>query len=85
MVTVPECSKLQPFVACSGTVKNGDSNTALDRPLSDKARPHVTYSQPTHLYGQPISFVWQHTLPYLGSVVKLSMIVRGRTIINWPS
>jgi hypothetical protein len=34
---------------CWSVYANEQSDTLLDRPLSDKARPHVTYSQPTQL------------------------------------
>jgi hypothetical protein len=33
------------------------SDRLLDRPLSDKALPHVTYSQPIQQQDQPIPFV----------------------------
>jgi hypothetical protein len=57
------------------------------RPLSDKALPHVTYSQPIQLRSAHILCLATDVIrikPYLGSVVKLS-IVRRRTSINWPS
>jgi hypothetical protein len=37
------------------------SDKLLDRPLSDKAVPHVTYSLPIQRQCQSISFVWQLT------------------------
>jgi hypothetical protein len=40
---------------------NEHSDRLLDRPLSDKTLPHVTYSQPIQRKGQPISFVRQQT------------------------
>jgi hypothetical protein len=58
---------------------NEQSDILFDWPLSDKAHRHVTYTANPLSYGQPISFVWQHTLPYLGSVVKL-YIVRGERV-----
>jgi hypothetical protein len=66
---------------------NEQSDTLLDRPLSDKVLPHVTYSQPIQLRSAHILCLATDVIrisPYLGSVVKLS-IFRGRTCINWPS
>jgi hypothetical protein len=72
---------------CWSVYANEQSDTLLDRPLSDKACPHATFSQPTQLRSAHILCLATDVIriiPYLGSVVKLS-IVRGRTSINWPS
>jgi hypothetical protein len=67
---------------------NEQSDRLLYRPLSDKALPHVTYSQAIQRQGQPILFVRQQTWSekwhiWVG-IVKLS-IVRGRTSKNWSN
>jgi hypothetical protein len=66
---------------------NEQSDTLSNRPLSDKALPDETYSQPIQLPSAHILCLATdmiRVIPYLGSVVKLS-IVRGRTSITWPS
>jgi hypothetical protein len=66
---------------------NEQSDTLLERPLSDKTLLYVTYSQPIQLRSAHILCLATDVIriiPYLGSVVKLS-IIRGRISINWPS
>jgi hypothetical protein len=46
---------------CLSVYANEQSDRLLDRTLSDKALPHVTYSQPIQWQVQPISFVRQQT------------------------
>jgi hypothetical protein len=51
---------------CLSIYANEQSDRHLDRPLSNKALPYVTYSQSIQRQGQPISFVGQQTWSYLG-------------------